>query len=216
MMRRPPDTNAHASGSGSSSAAGAASVTGSGSAAALTPFATVEALVQRSTDLWARDLRSLFEHARDRFADVSWETDNSARIWAHKGRCKRVLAGGCARLSDPYLVFEVRTVRGGTFAQSASVHFHAAGLRERASHAACFLHSNAVHSHSAAVVYVRAPSRSSRLTCTKRALTLHRSIQGPILSQHQNPIFSLTDKPQPALGVSGLVAAVDHICAQYP
>lgn len=65
-MRRPPDS--------------------ASSASALTPFSSVEECVHQSTELWARDLRSLFEHAVDRFADVSWETDSGDRIWAHKGR----------------------------------------------------------------------------------------------------------------------------------
>lgn len=52
---------------------------------ALTPFPTIEDRVQQSTELWARDLRQLFEDARDRFSDVSWETDTGDRVWAHKG-----------------------------------------------------------------------------------------------------------------------------------
>jgi hypothetical protein len=49
-------------------------------------FATVETAVSDSTELWARDLQALFEHARDRFGDVSWETElGSERIWGHKG-----------------------------------------------------------------------------------------------------------------------------------
>lgn len=61
---------------------------------ALTPFPTVEARVHESTELWARDLRSLFEHARDRFADVSWETDSGDRVWAHKGGCRLHMGWG--------------------------------------------------------------------------------------------------------------------------
>lgn len=39
-----------------------------------------------STEIWARDLRSLFEHAKARFGDVSWESEEGGeRIWAHKG-----------------------------------------------------------------------------------------------------------------------------------
>jgi hypothetical protein len=49
-------------------------------------FATVEVAVSNSTDLWARDLKALYEHARDRFGDVSWETELGVeRIWGHKG-----------------------------------------------------------------------------------------------------------------------------------
>lgn len=49
-------------------------------------FATVEAAVSDSTELWARDLKALFEHAKDRFGDVSWETElGGERIWGHKG-----------------------------------------------------------------------------------------------------------------------------------
>ncbi|RXK42234.1 hypothetical protein M231_00592 [Tremella mesenterica] len=46
---------------------------------------TVEDSVAVSTDIWARDLRALFEHAKDRFGDVSWESeDGGERIWGHK------------------------------------------------------------------------------------------------------------------------------------
>lgn len=56
-------------------------------------FATVEAAVSDSTELWARDLKALFEHAKDRFGDVSWETElGGERIWGHKGATKCVLA----------------------------------------------------------------------------------------------------------------------------
>lgn len=49
-------------------------------------FPTVENRVEASTELWARDLRSLFDHAKERFGDVSWETDSGGdRIWGHKG-----------------------------------------------------------------------------------------------------------------------------------
>ncbi|EIW68712.1 hypothetical protein TREMEDRAFT_12167, partial [Tremella mesenterica DSM 1558] len=45
----------------------------------------VEDSVAVSTDIWARDLRALFEHAKDRFGDVSWESeDGGERIWGHK------------------------------------------------------------------------------------------------------------------------------------
>ncbi|ORY22450.1 hypothetical protein BCR39DRAFT_551657 [Naematelia encephala] len=46
---------------------------------------SVERRVSESTDVWARDLRSVFEHAKDRFGDVSWESEEgSERIWGHK------------------------------------------------------------------------------------------------------------------------------------
>lgn len=54
-------------------------------ATALTPFPTIEDRVTQSTELWARDLRRLFEDARQLFSDVSWETDIGDRVWAHKG-----------------------------------------------------------------------------------------------------------------------------------
>lgn len=51
------------------------------------PIPSVERRVAESTEIWARDLRSLFGHARDRFGDVSWESEEGGeRIWAHKGR----------------------------------------------------------------------------------------------------------------------------------
>lgn len=47
---------------------------------------TVERSVSDSTEIWARDLRSLFEHAKERFGDVTWESEEGGeRIWAHKG-----------------------------------------------------------------------------------------------------------------------------------
>jgi hypothetical protein len=47
---------------------------------------SVENRVSASTEIWARDLRSLFEHAKERFGDVSWESEEGGeRIWAHKG-----------------------------------------------------------------------------------------------------------------------------------
>lgn len=50
------------------------------------PIPSVERSVSDSTDIWARDLRSLFEHAKERFGDVTWESDEGGeRIWAHKG-----------------------------------------------------------------------------------------------------------------------------------
>jgi hypothetical protein len=42
--------------------------------------------VAESTEVWARDLRAVFEHAKERFGDVSWESeDGGERIWGHKG-----------------------------------------------------------------------------------------------------------------------------------
>ena len=53
----------------------------------LNPIPTVERRVSDSTEVWARDLRSLFEHAKERFGDVTWESEEGgSRIWAHKGR----------------------------------------------------------------------------------------------------------------------------------
>ncbi|CAK9782341.1 unnamed protein product [Cutaneotrichosporon oleaginosum] len=49
-----------------------------------TPFPDVDARVHQSIALWASDLRQLFDDARDRFPDVSWETDAGDRVWAHK------------------------------------------------------------------------------------------------------------------------------------
>ena len=50
------------------------------------PIPTVERSVSESTEIWARDLRSLFEHAKERFGDVTWESEEGGeRIWAHKG-----------------------------------------------------------------------------------------------------------------------------------
>ena len=54
----------------------------------LPDFPSVEQCVAESTEIWARDLRSLFEHAKERFGDVSWESEGSEdvqRIWGHKG-----------------------------------------------------------------------------------------------------------------------------------
>jgi hypothetical protein len=49
-------------------------------------FPTVEDGVAESTEVWARDLRAVFEHAKERFGDVSWESeDGGERIWGHKG-----------------------------------------------------------------------------------------------------------------------------------
>lgn len=51
-------------------------------------FETVERRVEISTEGWARDLRSLFEHAKERFGDVSWESEEGGdRVWGHKGEC---------------------------------------------------------------------------------------------------------------------------------
>jgi hypothetical protein len=56
----------------------------------LDPIVSVERRVTESTEIWARDLRSLFEHAKERFGDVTWESEEGGeRIWAHKGRLIR-------------------------------------------------------------------------------------------------------------------------------
>lgn len=61
------------------------------------PFETVERRVEISTEEWARDLRSLFEHSKERFGDVSWESEGGEeRVWGHKGEfmpleCEEVL-----------------------------------------------------------------------------------------------------------------------------
>jgi hypothetical protein len=52
---------------------------------------TVEQRVSESTEIWAKELRSLFDRAKDRFGDVSWESEETReyvandRIWGHKG-----------------------------------------------------------------------------------------------------------------------------------
>jgi hypothetical protein len=48
---------------------------------------TVEQRVSESTEIWARELRALFEHAKERFGDVSWESEDGLgdRVWGHKG-----------------------------------------------------------------------------------------------------------------------------------
>ncbi len=54
----------------------------------LPDFPSVEDRVAESTEIWARDLRALFEHAKERFGDVSWESENlgeEGRVWGHKG-----------------------------------------------------------------------------------------------------------------------------------
>ena len=51
-------------------------------------FPSVETRVDQSTDIWARDLKALVEHAKDRFGDVSWEAEGlpeSEQVWGHKG-----------------------------------------------------------------------------------------------------------------------------------
>lgn len=62
-----------------------ATTASSSSTAALTPFPSVEHRVNTSTESWARDLRTVFDDARDRFSDISWESDSGERVWAHKG-----------------------------------------------------------------------------------------------------------------------------------
>jgi hypothetical protein len=70
-------------------------------------FPLLSAAVDDSITIWARDLKGLFEHARERFGDVCWHgqeesapyavpgeprTDND--LWGHKGEqlMSRVLA----------------------------------------------------------------------------------------------------------------------------
>jgi hypothetical protein len=50
---------------------------------------SVEYRVAQSTEIWARDLRALFEHAKDRFGDVTWESEGDGRIWGHKGALRQ-------------------------------------------------------------------------------------------------------------------------------
>ena len=48
----------------------------------------VENSVADSLEVWAEDLRSLFDSARERFADIRWRSTGdtlSDAIWAHKG-----------------------------------------------------------------------------------------------------------------------------------
>ena len=48
----------------------------------------VENSVADSLEVWAEDLRSLFDSARERFADIRWHSTGdtlSDAIWAHKG-----------------------------------------------------------------------------------------------------------------------------------
>jgi hypothetical protein len=110
MSRRPSDTttSGEASGSGSGLGSSSGSASGSGArsnASSPLPLSSVEERVQKSIDLWARDLRSLFEHARERFADVAWETESNGRIWAHKGellcRCWGSLATDFFLVTSP-------------------------------------------------------------------------------------------------------------------
>lgn len=55
---------------------------------AFLPPETVERRVEISTEEWARDLRALFVHAKERFGDVSWESEEGQeRVWGHKGVC---------------------------------------------------------------------------------------------------------------------------------
>lgn len=60
-------------------------------------FPTVTGAVRKSNDVWAADLRLLFELAHERFGDVCWDAvegfENGAegvilekgRVWGHKG-----------------------------------------------------------------------------------------------------------------------------------
>ncbi|WVF70098.1 hypothetical protein IAT40_004886 [Kwoniella sp. CBS 6097] len=48
-------------------------------------YPSVEERVRESAETWIRDLRNLYEHAKDRFGDVSWISEgNLERIWGHK------------------------------------------------------------------------------------------------------------------------------------
>ena len=52
----------------------------------LARFPSVESRVEVSTEEWARDLRALFNAAKERFGDVSWESEEGGdRVWGHKG-----------------------------------------------------------------------------------------------------------------------------------
>jgi hypothetical protein len=49
-------------------------------------FPSVEDRVEISTEGWAKDLRGLFHAAKERFGDVSWESEEGGdRVWGHKG-----------------------------------------------------------------------------------------------------------------------------------
>jgi len=49
-------------------------------------FPSVESKVEVSTEGWARDLRALFDAAKERFGDVSWESEEGGdKVWGHKG-----------------------------------------------------------------------------------------------------------------------------------
>ncbi len=51
------------------------------------------AAVERSIAIWSRDLRALFDHAKERFGDICWREeagsplrrDTADAIWGHKG-----------------------------------------------------------------------------------------------------------------------------------
>ncbi|WWC87196.1 uncharacterized protein L201_002082 [Kwoniella dendrophila CBS 6074] len=48
-------------------------------------YPSVEESVSSSTEIWLKDLKELYENAKDRFGDVSWEKEGSSeRIWSHK------------------------------------------------------------------------------------------------------------------------------------
>ncbi|ORX34351.1 hypothetical protein BD324DRAFT_583444 [Kockovaella imperatae] len=48
----------------------------------------VEERVAESLSVWAKELRALFDHAKERFGDVTWENEDDSsgrsRIWGHK------------------------------------------------------------------------------------------------------------------------------------
>ena len=46
---------------------------------------------EASTQAWQADLKTLFDHSKERYPDVVWELtdgDNSTEeVWGHKGKC---------------------------------------------------------------------------------------------------------------------------------
>ncbi|OCF59112.1 hypothetical protein L486_03613 [Kwoniella mangroviensis CBS 10435] len=49
-------------------------------------YPSVEERIADSTESWIKDLKSLFENAKDRFGDVCWESEDLSmkKIWGHK------------------------------------------------------------------------------------------------------------------------------------
>ena len=62
----------------------------------------VKESVRGSVEVWARDLRSLAAHAKERFGDVSWESEDGPedgeKVWGHKGRSSSIPSGPVAEL----------------------------------------------------------------------------------------------------------------------